>query len=88
MKKHIPLFEDFNLNEGRTTDGLSKDGMKIFLDLQDLVGFEKGDTITNYNKIDPAIKDHKLYKKISPRDMRILGNALGNIMRIAIRMER
>ena len=88
MKKHIPLFEDFNLNEGRTTDGLSKDGMKIFLDLQDLVGFEKGMTIMNYKDIEPAMKDHKLFKKLNPREVRILGNALSNLMRIAIRMER
>ncbi len=62
--------------------------MQIFRDLETTVGFEKGDTITNYNKFDPAIKVHKLYIMISPRDMRILGNALVNIMRIAIRMER
>ena len=78
-----------NVTEGRkTTDGLGKEGMEIFRDLEDLVGFEKGNTITNYNKINPAIEDHKLFKKITPRDMRILGNALGNLMRIAIRMER
>ncbi len=86
-ENHIPEFKTF-LTEAKTTDGLSKDAMQIFRDLETTVGFEKGDTITNYNKIDPAIKDHKLYKKISPRDMRSLGNALGNIMRIAIRMER
>ena len=86
-ENHIPTFNTF-LNEARTTDGLGKDAMKIFGDLEGLVGFEKGDTITNYNKINPAIKDHKLFKKITPNDMRILGNALGNLMRIAIRMER
>ena len=86
-ENHIPVFNKF-LNEARTTDGLGKDAMKIFGDLEGLVGFEKGDTITNYNKINPAIKDHKLFKKITPNDMRILGNALGNLMRIAIRMER
>ena len=62
--------------------------MEIFRDLEDLVGFEKGNTITNYNKINPAIEDHKLFKKLNPREVRILGNALGNLMRIAIRMER
>lgn len=78
-----------NVTEGRkTTDGLGKEGMEIFMDLQDLVGFEKGMTITNYNKIEPAMKDHKLFKKLNPREVRILGNALGNLMRIAIRMER
>lgn len=86
-ENHIPTFESF-LNEGKTTDGLGKDAMKLFYDLERKVGFCSNCTITNYNKIDPAIKAHKLYKKISPRDMRILGNALGNIMRIAIRMER
>ena len=86
-ENHVPAFNEF-INEARTTDGLGKDAMKIFGDLESTVGFEKGDTITNYNKIDPAIKAHKLYKKITPRDMRILGNALGNLMRIAIRMER
>ena len=34
------------------------------------------------------MKDHKLFKKLNPREVRILGNALGNLMRIAIRMER
>ncbi len=78
-----------NLTEGRkTTDGLGKEGMEIYRDLGDLVGFEKGMTITNYNKIEPAMKDHKLFKKLNPREVRILGNALGNLMRIAIRMER
>ena len=77
-----------NVTEGKTTDGLSKDAMKLFYDLEGKVGFCSNCTITNYNKIDPAIKAHKLYKKMSPRDMRILGNALGNLMRIAIRMER
>ena len=78
-----------NVTEGRkTTDGLGKEGMEIFRDLEDLVGFEKGMTITNYNKIEPAMKDHKLFKKLNPREVRILGNALGNLMRIAIRMER
>tara|TARA_Y100000389_G_C17301008_1_gene432983 strand:- start:170 stop:595 length:426 start_codon:yes stop_codon:yes gene_type:complete len=77
-----------NITEGKTTDGLSKDAMKLFYDIEGKIGFCSSCTITNYNMIDPAIKDHKLYKKISSRDMRILGNALGNIMRIAIRMER
>ncbi len=78
-----------NVTEGRkTTDGLGKEGMEIYTDLSDLVGFEKGMTITNYNKIEPAMKDHKLFKKLNPREVRILGNALGNLMRIAIRMER
>jgi len=78
-----------NLTEGRkTTDGLGKEGMEIYRDLGDLVGFEKGMTITNYNKIEPAMKDHKLFKKLNPREVRILSNALGNLMRIAIRMER
>ena len=44
--------------------------------------------IKNYKDIDPAIKAHKLYKKLTPREIRILGNALGNVMRIRIRMER
>jgi hypothetical protein len=77
-----------NVTEGKTTDGLGKEGMEIYRDLQDLVGFEKGMTITNYNKIEPTMKDHKLFKKLNPREVRILGNALGNLMRIAIRMER
>jgi|TARA_Y100000389_G_scaffold139102_1_gene136850 hypothetical protein len=82
-------WETSNVTEGRkTTDGLGKEGMEIFRDLEDLVGFEKGMTITNYNKIEPAMKDHKLFKKLNPREVRILGNALGNLMRIAIRMER
>ena len=82
-------WETSNVTEGRkTTDGLGKEGMEIFRDLEDLVGFEKGNTITNYNKINPAIEDHKLFKKLNPREVRILGNALGNLMRIAIRMER
>mgnify|MGYP001566649416 FL=1 len=88
MKKRIKTFEDFKINEGKTTDGLSKDAMKLFYDLEGKVGFCRTCTITNYNMIDPAIKDHKLYKKISPRDMRILGDALGNVMRFAIEMER
>ena len=77
-----------NVTEGKTTDGLGKEGMEIYRDLQDLVGFQKGMTITNYNKIEPTMKDHKLFKKLNPREVRILGNALGNLMRIAIRMER
>jgi len=82
-------WETSNVTEGRkTTDGLGKEGMEIFRDLEDLVGFEKGNTITNYNKINPAIEDHKLFKKLNPREVRILKNALGNLMRIAIRMER
>ena len=82
-------WETSNVTEGRkTTDGLGKEGMEIFRDLEDLVGFEKGMTITNYNKIEPAMKDHKLFKKLNPREVRILGNALGNLMRIAIKMER
>ena len=82
-------WETSNVTEGRkTTDGLGKEGMEIFRDLEDLVGFEKGMTITNYNKIEPAMKDHKLFKKLNPREVRILSNALGNLMRIAIRMER
>ena len=87
-ENHVPNFKSF-LTEGRkTTDGLGKEGMEIYRDLGDLVGFEKGMTITNYNKIEPAMKDHKLFKKLNPREVRILGNALGNLMRIAIRMER
>ena len=56
-----------NVTEGKTTDGLGKEGMEIYRDLQDLVGFEKGMTITNYNKIEPTMKDHKLFKKLNPR---------------------
>ena len=85
--KHIQLFEDFT-NEGKTTDGLGKEAMEIYRDLDLEIGFDKGNTITNYNKINPAIEDHKLFKKISAREYRILKNALGNLMRIAIRMER
>ena len=62
--------------------------MEIYTDLADLVGFEKGMTIMNYKDIEPAMKDHKLFKKLNPREVRILGNALSNLMRIAIRMER
>ncbi len=87
-ENHIPTFELF-LNEGRkTTDGLGKEGMEIYYDLQGKTGFDKDDTIKNYKDIDPAIKAHKLYKKLTPREIRILGNALGNVMRIRIRMER
>ena len=82
-------WETSNVTEGRkTTDGLGKEGMEIFRDLEDLVGFEKGMTIMNYKDIEPAMKDHKLFKKLNPREVRILKNALGNLMRIAIRMER
>jgi len=78
-----------NVTEGRkTTDGLGDEGMEIYTDLADLVGFEKGMTIMNYKDIEPAMKDHKLFKKLNPREVRILGNALSNLMRIAIRMER
>ena len=84
--KHL---ETSNVTEGRkTTDGLGKEGMEIYTDLADLVGFEKGMTIMNYKDIEPAMKDHKLFKKLNPREVRILGNALSNLMRIAIRMER
>ena len=87
-ENHIPEFESF-LNEARkTTDGLGKEGMEIYYDLQGKTGFDKDDTIKNYKDIDPAIKAHKLYKKLTPREIRILGNALGNVMRIRIRMER
>lgn len=77
-----------NVTEGRTTDGLGDEGMEIYTDLADLVGFEKGMTIMNYKDIEPAMKDHKLFKKLNPREVRILKNALNNLMRIAIRMER
>ena len=82
-------WETSNVTEGRkTTDGLGDEGMEIYTDLADLVGFEKGMTIMNYKDIEPAMKDHKLFKKLNPREVRILKNALGNLMRIAIRMER
>jgi len=82
-------WETSNVTEGRkTTDGLGDEGMEIYTDLADLVGFEKGMTIMNYKDIEPAMKDNKLFKKLNPREVRILGNALSNLMRIAIRMER
>ena len=82
-------WETSNVTEGRkTTDGLGDEGMEIYTDLADLVGFEKGMTIMNYKDIEPAMKDHKLFKKLNPREVRILKNALNNLMRIAIRMER
>ena len=82
-------WETSNVTECRkTTDGLGDEGMEIYTDLADLVGFEKGMTIMNYKDIEPAMKDHKLFKKLNPREVRILGNALSNLMRIAIRMER
>lgn len=77
-----------NITEGKTTDGLGKEGMEIYYDLNGKTGFDKDDIIKNYKDIDPAIKAHKLYKKLTPREIRILGNALGNVMRIRIRMER
>lgn len=77
-----------NITEGKTTDGLGKEGMEIYYDLDGKTGFDKDDIIKNYKDIDPAIKAHKLYKKLTPREIRILGNALGNVMRIRIRMER
>ena len=87
-ENHIPEFKSF-LTEGRkTTDGLGKEGMEIYYDLDGKTGFDKDDIIKNYKDIDPAIKAHKLYKKLTPREIRILGNALGNVMRIRIRMER
>jgi len=86
--KHIQLFETF-VNEGKTTDGLGKDAMQIYRDLDLELGINDDEyTIRNYDQIEPAIKDHKLFKKISARENRILGSALGNLMRIAIRMER
>ena len=86
-ENHVPKFDSF-LKEGKTTDGLGKEGMEIYYDLQGKTGFDKDDIIKNYKDIDPAIKAHKLYKKLTPREIRILGNALGNVMRIRIRMER
>jgi|TARA_B110000238_G_C15999971_1_gene384004 hypothetical protein len=87
-ENHIPTFDTF-LNEARTTDGLGKDAMQIYRDLDLILGItDKKYTIRRYEEINPAIKDHKLFKKISAREERILGNALGNLMRIAIRMER
>ena len=87
-ENHIPTFATF-LNEGKTTDGLGKDAMQIYRDLDLELGINDDEyTIRNYDQIVPAIKDHKLFKKISPRENRILGSALGNLMRIAIRMER
>ena len=77
-----------NITEGKTTDGLGKEGMETYYDLDGKTGFDKDDIIKNYKDIDPAIKAHKLYKKLTPREIRILGNALGNVMRIRIRMER
>jgi len=77
-----------NVTEGKTTDGLGKEGLEIYYDLDGKTGFDKDDIINNYKDIDPAIKAHKLYKKLTPREIRILGNALGNVMRIRIRMER
>ena len=63
--------------------------MQIYRDLDLILGItDKKYTIRRYEEINPAIKDHKLFKKISAREERILGNALGNLMRIAIRMER
>ena len=79
-----------NVTEGRkTTDGLGDEGMEIFRDLDLQIGLDDPKyTIMNYKDIEPAMKAHKLFKKLTPREKRILGNALGNLMRIAIRMER
>ena len=87
-ENHIPTFESF-LNEAKSTDGLGKDAMEIYRDLDLQIGLDDPKyTIRSYKDIDPAIKAHKLYKKLTPREIRILGNALGNVMRIRIRMER
>ena len=73
----------------KTTDGLGDEGMEIFRDLDLQIGLDDPKyTIMNYKDIEPAMKAHKLFKKLTPREKRILGNALGNLMRIAIRMER
>jgi len=79
-----------NVTEGRkTTDGLGDEGMEIFRDLDLQIGLDDPKyTIRSYKDIEPAMKAHKLFKKLNPREVRILGNALGNLMRIAIRMER
>jgi len=79
-----------NVTEGRkTTDGLGDEGMEIYRDLDLEIGLDDPKyTIMNYKDIEPAMKDHKLFKKLNPREVRILKNALGNLMRIAIRMER
>ena len=83
-------WETSNVTEGRkTTDGLGKEGMEIYRDLDLQIGLDDPKyTIRSYKDIEPAMKDHKLFKKLNPREVRILGNALGNLMRIAIRMER
>ena len=79
-----------NVTEGRkTTDGLGDEGMQIYRDLDLEIGLDDPKyTIMNYKDIEPAMKDHKLFKKLNPREVRILKNALNNLMRIAIRMER
>ena len=79
-----------NVTEGRkTTDGLGDEGMEIYRDLDLQIGLDDPKyTIRSYKDIEPAMKDHKLFKKLNTREVRILGNALGNLMRIAIRMER
>ena len=83
------LKEELFLAEGRkTTDGLGKDGLDIYYDLEIKTGFDKDDIIKNFKDIDPAIKAHKLYKKLTAVETRILSRALGNIMRIRINMER
>ncbi len=93
----IPDTEDFQkslkeglfLAEGRkTTDGLGKEGLDIYYDLEIKTGFDKDDIISNFKDIDPAIKAHKLYKKLTAAEERILSRALGNILRIRINMER
>jgi len=79
-----------NVTEGRkTTDGLGDEGLQIYRDLDLEIGLDDPKyTIMNYKDIEPAMKDHKLFKKLNPREVRILKNALNNLMRIAIRMER
>ena len=78
-----------NVTEGRkTTDGLGKEGMEMYHDISMITGFDDGDTVRGYGQIEPAMKDHKLFKKLTPREVRILRNALNNVMRIRIRMER
>ena len=79
-----------NVTESRkTTDGLGDEGMEIYRDLDLQLGLDDPKyTIRSYKDIEPAMKAHKLFKKLTPREKRILGNALGNLMRIAIRMER
>ena len=90
IREEIKKIKLKDLIEGKTTDGLKKDGMAVYdsyVSGENYIDVTKGPLYT-HSHLAKALKKDRAYQKLDPRQKRIVDNAVGWVMTSRLRMER